>query len=1090
MARLIGAVVGFLLGHGLGEGTFVTLALAAAGFAAGVLVDRQRRASPAPDVAARLAAIERRLGALESAVAASRGVPAPAASGDERPPAAADAPAPAAPEREEGAMPLPATVAPRGESAVPPRPAYGARPPEAAAPTREEAPAASGAGGTPRLAARSVWAWFTDGNTMTRVGVVILFFGVAFLLSWFAEHLMLSVEASLALVALVGAALVAAGVKLAGSRPGYALSLEGAGTGVLYLTTFAAARLFDVLPAPLALAALAAVAALTVGLAWRADSQSLAGLAFAGAFLAPFLVAREPGEPVLLFAWFAVINAAILALAWHRAWRALNALGAVFTFGLGIFWGWRWYVPAHFAVVQPFLALHFAFYLGVAILYAKRAPLESRQPVDALIVFGVPVAAFALEAGLLTDRRYGAAWAAVAVAAIYAVLFAALRRRQEPGLALLARAFLALAVVFATLAIPFAVDPRWTSAWWALEAAAVYWIGCRQDQPLARAFALVLQGCAAAAFVAGGLPRGAMPAFANATFFGAAMIGAAALASAWSADRHRGILGPRERALVSVVFAWGVAWWTVAGVTDVVRARPAWLGPGPGNAALAWVAASAAAALALRHALAWPRLAWFGAALAPALVLAGLAQFHDARTTLAWPGPIVWPVAWALHWMTLRAIEGATGESGDAEAAPAWLRDAHAASAVALVAWVSWEASEWTGRVTPRGSALVSVVFAWGVAWWTVAGVTDVVRARPAWLGPGPGNAALAWVAASAAAALALRHALAWPRLAWFGAALAPALVLAGLAQFHDARTTLAWPGPIVWPVAWALHWMTLRAIEGATGESGDAEAAPAWLRDAHAASAVALVAWVSWEASEWTGRVTPRGSAWIACAAALPATIGLAATLWRPAMACWPFSRHADAYAKHAGWVLASALAVWFAGTNVVSPGSATPLPWVPVANPLDVTLAAALAALAGWAAAHSGMAQPAREHWLGGALFVAGNGFILRVTHHWGGVPWRLSTLMADRTVQAALTLAWTATALVLMVWASRRASRARWLTGAALLAVVVVKLFAVDLAALSGLPRVAAFLGVGAMLLAIGYFAPPPSRAGGEPPGGPTS
>jgi len=87
----------------------------------------------------------------------------------------------------------------------------------------------------------------------------------------------------------------------------------------------------------------------------------------------------------------------------------------------------------------------------------------------------------------------------------------------------------------------------------------------------------------------------------------------------------------------------------------------------------------------------------------------------------------------------------------------------------------------------------------------------------------------------------------------------------------------------------------------------------------------------------------------------------------------------------------------------------------------------------------------------------------------------------------VQAALTLAWTATALVLMVWAARRGLRALWLTGAALLAAVVVKLFVLDLAALSGLSRIAAFLGVGVMLLAIGYFAPPPSaRAGGaEPP-----
>ncbi len=43
------------------------------------------------------------------------------------------------------------------------------------------------------------------------------------------------------------------------------------------------------------------------------------------------------------------------------------------------------------------------------------------------------------------------------------------------------------------------------------------------------------------------------------------------------------------------------------------------------------------------------------------------------------------------------------------------------------------------------------------------------------------------------------------------------------------------------------------------------------------------------------------------------------------------------------------------------------------------------------------------------------------------------------------------------------------------------VVVKLFALDLASLSGLPRVVAFLGVGVLLLVIGYLAPlPPASA----------
>jgi len=43
-----------------------------------------------------------------------------------------------------------------------------------------------------------------------------------------------------------------------------------------------------------------------------------------------------------------------------------------------------------------------------------------------------------------------------------------------------------------------------------------------------------------------------------------------------------------------------------------------------------------------------------------------------------------------------------------------------------------------------------------------------------------------------------------------------------------------------------------------------------------------------------------------------------------------------------------------------------------------------------------------------------------------------------------------------------------------------VVVGKLFIVDLGALSGLPRVVAFLGVGILLLVIGYLSPLPPAA----------
>ncbi len=107
--------------------------------------------------------------------------------------------------------------------------------------------------GRPRrraAAANPLWAWFTGGNALTRIGVIALFFGVAFLLKYFAEIITMPIELKLARRRDRRArcsSRSACGSRA--TRPGYGLSLEGAGAGILYLTTFAAFRLYDVLPA-------------------------------------------------------------------------------------------------------------------------------------------------------------------------------------------------------------------------------------------------------------------------------------------------------------------------------------------------------------------------------------------------------------------------------------------------------------------------------------------------------------------------------------------------------------------------------------------------------------------------------------------------------------------------------------------------------------------------------------------------------------------------------------------------------------------------------------------------------------------------
>ena len=110
----------------------------------------------------------------------------------------------------------------------------------------------------------------------------------------------------------------------------------------------------------------------------------------------------------------------------------------------------------------------------------------------------------------------------------------------------------------------------------------------------------------------------------------------------------------------------------------------------------------------------------------------------------------------------------------------------------------------------------------------------------------------------------------------------------------------------------------------------------------------------------------------------------------------------------------------------------------------------------------------------------FFWANTVLLRTIHHWTGVAYEPRALLESQLVQTSFTIFWTALAVAAMLWATRRGMRTVWLVGGALLAAVVLKLFFFDLSQLAGIGRVLAFLVVGVMLLALGYFSPVPPRA----------
>jgi uncharacterized membrane protein len=169
----------------------------------------------------------------------------------------------------------------------------------------------------------------------------------------------------------------------------------------------------------------------------------------------------------------------------------------------------------------------------------------------------------------------------------------------------------------------------------------------------------------------------------------------------------------------------------------------------------------------------------------------------------------------------------------------------------------------------------------------------------------------------------------------------------------------------------------------------------------------------------------------------------------------------------------------------NAVSPGDSAPLPYVPLLNPLEIVSVFVCIVLLRWLAILQSSVPTLGLEVRHRAIVAGFFGWYLltmavaRAVHHWAGVPFDLDSLVASSVMQTSLSIVWGATALTAMVIGARNGRRVVWLTGAALMGVVVVKLFLVELGDSGTLTRIVSFLGVGLLLLVVGYFAPVPPR-----------
>jgi len=149
--------------------------------------------------------------------------------------------------------------------------------------------------------------------------------------------------------------------------------------------------------------------------------------------------------------------------------------------------------------------------------------------------------------------------------------------RRFSSMVALRDTYLALSIVFSTLAMPFLLDGNWTSVAWAWESTALLWFGVRYQKPLLPWFASLLQVCAGLIFLSLGvgrqwlliyyLPIPDSPALINSSFIGGAMIALAGFLSALQLHGPR--VQPWQKHMADLLLMWSLLWWSVTGILEL-----------------------------------------------------------------------------------------------------------------------------------------------------------------------------------------------------------------------------------------------------------------------------------------------------------------------------------------------------------------------------------------------------------------------------------------------------------------------------------------------------------------------------------------
>lgn len=914
-----------------------------------------------------------------------------------------------------------------------------------------------------------LWSWFSSGNWLLKVGMIISFLGFAFLLRFVSGYIEIPLSIRYLTVGTIGLLSGILGWRLRDKNRTYALSMQGFGLAIMYLTTLAALKLHPLLSPTTALLLMSILVIVMIVLAVRQDALNLAQVAVLGGMATPILNSTNSGQFIWVFAYLLILNIGVAAIAWHKMWKSLNLLGFIGTSFIFGAWIIRDYQPIFWLPTEFFLLTHWLLYTAIAWLFARHSEqagiveeehnntptwaqlgkqiiqhLRENRGINSLLLLGSAILFFAYQHKITHTFENVAALSALLFSAVYGLLaWMAYQRNMRA----ISQTALLLSLFFLSLSIPLYFQQQWISAAWALEGLLIYILAISFRQPVYRLLGMII------------------------IFIGMVL---------HSLQIHISyeeilLIGPIFASWI-VLFSGSLLVWL--GLNYLPRQIKTWEYIGINSVLFCTLTHSALLIFMLITPI-WAIwltafFAFFTGLLQRNRILPGISLFIPLVIIFSQffntNGMVLtnWPIhpQWAVF---LHAIATLLAAYTLHEAH--WRKDAphtHFSKFNLVAGWLMvimalFSLAFSINKLLPSDAQLwaqTADIWALLLAFILLNGLIFFLH----------------WQSIARLPLMYLPLAAFWICLLWQRIFHLHTLQLIhGEAIAENPFLGHAWQWFFLLIVSTLFHYFTLYRQR---------HDPISWQTPFHTIGGLFVVLFFSYFIGNQLAHTLPVDSMWRTATWSLtPLAIFCALYLTRHSKQ-WPITPFQPIYHTIIGSTLSFILLIWLISANIIRPGNLN-FAYLPIINPLELSCILIFTVLFYfWHNNENLKAQSIQtRQWLyitSGTIvlmFISAAG--MRLWHFYGAVDWRLDILLASFNVQATLSIMWTITAISLMLLGNRRHLPTLWFSGAILIGVVVVKLFLIELSNSNGLARIFSFIVVGLLLLGVGYFAPLPKN-----------